>query len=56
MFVLYPGFWPAGVSISFDPRTFATADTVTGTARALVADGNQPTSTARATVWRVRCG
>lgn len=55
LLVLYPGFWPAGVSISFNPRAFATADTVTGTARALVADGNQPTSTARATLWRVRC-
>jgi hypothetical protein len=55
-FVLYPGFWPAGVTISFDPRAFASRDTVTGTARALVADGRQPSSTARAIVWRVSCG
>lgn len=54
--VLYPGFWPAGVSISFDPRAFVANDTVTGLARAFVADASQPTSTTRATLWRVPCG
>jgi len=53
--VLFPGFWPAGVSLTFDPRALSAADTVIGKATALVADANKPSPVSRARVWRVPC-
>lgn len=54
--VLYPSFWPVGVMVTFNPRAFAGADTVKGTAQAFVADGRKASPTSVATLFRVSCG
>lgn len=53
--LLFPEWWPAGVQVIFSRRPAAIADTVTGCAMALVADGRAtpPRTTMRA--WRVTC-
>jgi hypothetical protein len=52
---LYPPFWPAGVSIVLDRRAFVGRDTIFAKATAFVADGNRPSPSSRATLWRVPC-
>lgn len=54
--MLFPPWWPAGVSIQVGLKQLATRDTVVGEARALIADANRPVPTSRARVWRVPCG
>jgi hypothetical protein len=54
--MLYPGWWPVGVSVALPTRAPARGDTVTGTAIALVADGRVENPTARVRAWRVPCG
>lgn len=54
--MLYPGWWPVGVSVALPTRAPARGDTVTGTAIALVADGRVKNPTARVRAWRVPCG
>ena len=52
---LYPRWWPAGIMVTLATRTPAPGDTVTGRARALVADGRQANPTARVKAWAVSC-
>jgi hypothetical protein len=53
--MLFPAWWPAGVQIVLPaPRT--SADTLRGTAYALVADGRVTTPQAQVLAWRVPCG
>lgn len=54
--MLYPGWWPVGVSVALPTRTPARGDTVTGKAIALVADGRVSNPTAPVRAWRVPCG
>lgn len=54
--MLYPGWWPVGVSVALPTRAPVRGDTVTGTATALVADGRVQNPTARVRAWRVACG
>ena len=53
--MLFPSFWPAGVSVRFPhaPRTLS--DTVRGMAIALVADGRVRSPEADAMAWLVPC-
>lgn len=53
--VLFPSFWPVGVSLAFDPRAVAAGDTVSGKATAFVADARKPSPVSRTRVWRVPC-
>jgi hypothetical protein len=54
--VLYPAWWPVGVSVRLPTRSPAFGDTVSGIAIAYraVADSASPKASVRA--WRVRCG
>lgn len=52
--VIFPVWWPAGVAVSFPGDTLG--DTLSGQARALVADLGKPVSVAWARVVRVQCG
>ena len=53
--ILYPTFWPAGVTLSFDARKLAAGDTALAKATAMVADAKVAPSIAKAKVWRVNC-
>lgn len=53
--VLFPSWWPVGVSVELPTRTPAPGDTVTGRARAFVADGRMRVPTSRVRAWRVSC-
>ena len=53
--LLFPAWWPAGVHVTFPRRPRAAADTVSGDATALVANGNLPAPRARLRAWRVPC-
>ncbi len=52
---LFPAWWPAGVQVTFARRPRAGADTVPGTASALVADGRLLPPRAPLRAWRVAC-
>lgn len=52
---LFPAWWPAGVQVTFARRPRADADTVSGDATALVADGRVQAPRARLRAWRVPC-
>jgi hypothetical protein len=54
--MLYPRWWPAGVAVALPSRRPAPGDTITGSARALVADGRRSNPTSRVRVWAVKCG
>ena len=54
--MLFPPWWPAGVAIRVPPTADATADTVRGTAVALVADSRLTPPKAAVQLWRVPCG
>jgi hypothetical protein len=56
LLMLFPAWWPAGVSVAFDHPPRAVGDTVVGRAIALVADGRLKAPTARARAWVVPCG
>jgi hypothetical protein len=53
--VLYPAFWPAGVSVTLPTRALVAGDTVVGRALALVADGRRTPPQAQVRAWRVSC-
>jgi hypothetical protein len=53
--MLFPAWWPAGVQIVL-PAPRSSADTLRGTAYALVADGRVTTPQAQVLAWRVPCG
>jgi hypothetical protein len=53
--MLFPSWWPAGVSVTLPERALAVGDTGEGRATALVANGTTP-STAAVRAWRIRCG
>lgn len=56
LLILFPDWWPAGVSLAFPRRLTTTADTLRGVARALVADSRLPVPTAPVRAWTVPCG
>lgn len=53
--MLYPSFWPAGVSVRFPHPPRTVGDTVRGMAIALVADGRVRSPEADAMAWLVPC-
>lgn len=53
--MLYPSFWPAGVSVRFPRAPRAVGDTVRGRAIALVADGRVTSPEAETLAWLVPC-
>lgn len=53
--MLYPGWWPVGVTVALPTRSPARGDTVSGIATALVADGRVRNPTAKVRAWRVPC-
>jgi hypothetical protein len=55
LMILFPAFWPAGVSVDLPTRTPAPGDTVLGTARAFVANAAKRSPTATVRAWRVSC-
>lgn len=54
--MLFPAWWPAGVSVRLPGPPPAVGDTATGTATALVADGRRRPPTAPIRVLGVACG
>ena len=55
LLLLFPSWWPAGVSIRFAHAPHTRADTVRGTATALVADGRLRAPTTQVLGWLVPC-
>lgn len=53
--MLYPSFWPAGVTVRFPHPPRTRSDTVRGMALALVADGRVRSPEAEAMAWLVPC-
>jgi len=53
--MLFPAWWPAGVQVTFPRRPRSAADTVTGRAMALVADGSVTPPRTAMRAWRVTC-
>lgn len=53
--LLYPSFWPAGVSVRFPRAPRTPHDTVRGTATAFVADGRVQSPEAEVMAWLVPC-
>ncbi|HEX6631788.1 MAG TPA: hypothetical protein VF048_11895, partial [Gemmatimonadaceae bacterium] len=56
LLLLFPSWWPAGVSIRFAHAPRTRRDTVRGTATALVADGRLRAPEAKVLGWLVPCG
>ena len=53
--LLFPTWWPVGVSVEVPHRPLVPGDTVSGTAVALVANGRAEPPRSRVRVWRVPC-
>ena len=53
--LLFPSWWPVGVEIAFARRPHSFADTVSGRAVALVANGSVTPPRAAVRAWRVAC-
>ena len=53
--LLFPRWWPAGVTVALPTRTPAMGDTVVGRAVALVPRGDIAAPEARVRAWRVAC-
>ncbi len=53
--LLFPSWWPVGVEITFARRPHSFADTVSGRAVALVANGSVTPPRAPVRAWRVAC-
>ena len=53
--LLYPSWWPAGVSVRFPNAPRTPRDTVRGIAIALVADGHVQSPEAKVMAWQVPC-
>lgn len=54
--LLFPSWWPVGVSVALPARALAPGDTVEGRATALVANGYATPSRAAVRAWLVTCG
>ncbi|MDB4880232.1 MAG: hypothetical protein JWL60_1678 [Gemmatimonadetes bacterium] len=54
--MLFPGWWPAGVSVALPRRPRTLADTVHGQAIALVPDYRMKNPVAKVRAWGIRCG
>jgi hypothetical protein len=54
--LLFPSWWPAGVTVALPARTLVPGDTVEGRATALVANGYVTSSSAAVRAWLVPCG
>jgi hypothetical protein len=54
--MLFPAWWPAGVSVTLRGPAPAVGDTASGTATALVADGRKQAPVAPIRVMGVSCG
>lgn len=54
--ILFPSWWPAGVSVELPRRPASSADTVSGRATAFVPHGARTAPTSRVRAWGVRCG
>ena len=54
--LLFPPWWPAGVSVKLTNRFASPADTISGHAVALVADGRKRPPTSSVRLWQVPCG
>ena len=52
--LLFPSWWPVGVTVDLPARAMTPGDTVLGRATALVANGTTP-STSAVRAWRVPC-
>jgi hypothetical protein len=53
--ILFPSWWPAGISVELPTRNLAPGDTVIGKASAFVADGRVKIPTSRVRAWRIAC-
>lgn len=53
--LLFPSWWPVGVEVKFERRPRSFADTVSGRATALVANGQTTPPRAPVRLWRVSC-
>ncbi|MEP7066595.1 MAG: hypothetical protein ABI889_11220 [Gemmatimonadota bacterium] len=54
--LLFPSWWPVGVTVALPARALAPGDTVDGRATALVANGNVTPPSAVVRAWLVSCG
>ena len=54
--MLFPKWWPVGVTVALPTRRPAPGDTVTGRAQALVSDVRAKIPTSRVRAWAVPCG
>lgn len=54
--LLFPPWWPAGISVKFATKPASPTDTVAARATALVADGRKRPPTSAVRLWRVPCG
>jgi hypothetical protein len=54
--LLFPPWWPAGISVKFATKPTSPNDTIAGRAVALVADGRKRPPTTAVRLWRVPCG
>jgi hypothetical protein len=54
--LLFPPWWPAGISVKFATKPASPNDTIAGRAVALVADGRKRPPTTAVKLWRVPCG
>jgi len=53
--LLFPTWWPAGIQVTLARKPRSNADTVSGNAQALVADGRATAPRAPLRAWRVAC-
>ena len=53
--LLFPTWWPAGIQVTLSRKPRSSADTVSGSAQALVADGRATAPRAPLRAWRVAC-
>jgi hypothetical protein len=54
--LLFPPWWPAGVSVKLTNKFGSPRDTISGHAVALVADGRKRPPTSSVRLWQVPCG
>ena len=54
--LLFPSWWPVGVTVELPTRRLAPGDTVAGRATALVSKGSATPSSAAVRAWLVACG
>ena len=54
--LLFPPWWPAGVSVKLTNKFASPSDTISGHAVALVADGRKRPPTSSVRLWQVPCG